>query len=72
MTAKQFAKKQGFTDAAKIEPWNGYKCYEAIYSEPSLDVPKIGIPQIILERNGIFRMATYAESMQYMDKMTGE
>lgn len=67
MTANEYARKQGFIGAKKMQPWNGFSCYEAIYAQESLDaVPVIGIPQIILEKNGIFRMANYDEAMAYI------
>ena len=70
MTANEWAKKQGFKGARKIQPWNGFSCYEAVYAEESLDsVPCIGIPQIILEKSGAFRMADYDEAMAYISEV---
>lgn len=70
MTANEYAKKQGFKGARKIQPWNGFPCYEAVYAEESLDaVPCIGIPQIILEKGGAFRMADYDEAMAYISEV---
>lgn len=70
MTANEWAKKQGFKGARKIQPWNGFSCYEAVYAEESLDaVPCIGIPQIILEKGGVFRMADYDEAMTYISEV---
>lgn len=73
MTANQYAKNIGFTRARKIAPWRGYICYEALYGsagESVNDVPAIGYPQIILERDGIFRLAKPEETMRYMEEVT--
>ena len=71
MTANEYAKKNGFFGAKRINDWNSYKCYEAIYTqEESIDaVPCIGIPQIILEKGGAFRMADYDEAMAYISEV---
>jgi hypothetical protein len=70
MTANEWAKKQGFKGARPIQPWNVFSCYEAVYAEESLDaVPCIGIPQIILEKGGVFRMADYDEAMTYISEV---
>lgn len=73
MTANQYAKNVGFTVARKIAPWRGFTCYEALYGDAGKtvdDVPVIGYPQIILERDGIFRMAKPEETLQYMEEVT--
>lgn len=70
MTADEWAKRQGYKGAKTIHPWNGFSCYEAVYAGESLDaVPCIGIPQIILGKNGIFRMADYEEAMAYISEV---
>lgn len=68
MTANEFAEQNGFKRARKIKPWNGYKCFEAVYAdtEETSPVPLIGFPQIILSRNGALRMADYDEAMAYV------
>lgn len=73
MTANQYAKNNGFTEARKIAPWRGYTCYEALYGsagESVNDVPAIGYPQIILERGSIFRLAKPEETLRYMEEVT--
>ena len=70
MTANELAKRQGFKGARRIQPWNGYSCFEAVYAEESLDAdPCIGIPQIIIEKGGTFRMADYDEAMTYISEV---
>jgi hypothetical protein len=72
MTAIQYAKGNGFTGVRKIAPWRGYVCYEALYDNAGdsvNNVPAIGLPQIILERNGKFRMAKPDETMGYMEEV---
>ena len=70
MTAIEFAKSQGYRTARPIPPWHGYDCYEAIYGGEGLDdTPNIGLPQIILQKGGTFRMATEDETWSYMDEI---
>lgn len=74
MTATEYAKKNGFISAIEIGKWKGFLCYEAIIFEQESvnDVPIIGFPQIILEKNGNFRMANYEESMEYLQDSNRE
>jgi hypothetical protein len=47
-------------------------CYEALYDNAGdsvNNVPAIGLPQIILERSGKFRMAKPDETMGYMEEV---
>ena len=71
MTAKQFAENKGYKDARPMRRWNGYICYEAIVHEPEdiNDIPMIGFPQIILQKNGKCRMANYEEAMDIISGM---
>lgn len=72
MTAKEYAKKNGFQTAKKLKPWRGFACWEAIYSESSGpdDTSFIGLPQIILEKNGKIRFAEYEEAIAYIREVT--
>lgn len=71
MTANEFAREHGFAKAKKIQPWRGYECYEAVIKEPESvdDVPIIGLPQIILEKDGKYRFADGDEAMAYIDDL---
>ena len=72
MTADEYAKKNGFIGARKLKPWKHYACYEAVYAEPQENepAPLIGFPQIILEIvNGVYRMASYDEAMEYISEV---
>ena len=75
MTANQYAKNIGFTGARKIAPWRGFICYEALYGNAGdgvNNVPAIGYPQIILERDGIYRLAKPDETMRYMEETVND
>ena len=63
----QFAKNNGYETAIEAEEWNGYQCYEPIYStkEPAI----IGPPLMILVKGNIIRFSTYSEAMQMMEDL---
>lgn len=71
MTADEFARGNGFIAAEHRIDWRGYKCYEAMLKVPEdvNDVQHIGIPQIILEKDGECRFADYDEAMAYIDEL---
>lgn len=71
MTARQFARKNGFDSAREIPGWNGYRCWEATLGESDSgdSAPKVGLPQLILELNGEFRFAGWDECMAYIDAL---
>ncbi len=70
MTAAEFAKKNGFDTVKEIDPWNGCKCREAVFSHDEKEIVCTGYPHIILEKNGRFRFAGYDEAMKYLDEAT--
>ena len=68
MTARKFAADNGFPVVHALGQWRGYQCHEALLREPESvdDVPLIGLPQIILEKDGEFRFADLDEAMDYI------
>lgn len=69
MTAIEYARSQGFQTAKRLCEWMSFACYEAVISENADDIPFVGCPQIILEKNNSFRMATYDESLEIVSTL---
>lgn len=64
--ARALARKWGLDDAvATGEIW-GCECFEGVLNEHEL--LNIGIPTIILVSDGAARVASYDETMAYMDE----
>lgn len=61
-----FAKKNGYETAEKVEPWNGYECYEPIMDKK--DATHTGPPLLILVKGESIRMSTVDEAFQQMDE----
>lgn len=72
MTAKTYAKGKGFEDAKRLCEWHGYVCYEAVFSGDKDEIPFVGYPQIILERNGECMMASYDEAIEIIRTLEDE
>lgn len=71
MTAEEYALNLGYIAVEPLPDWRGYKCYEALIANPEdvNDLQNIGIPQIVLEKDGKFHMADYDEAMAYIDEL---
>ena len=69
MTAEEYAKSKGFDGARFLIVWNGMKCYEAETHTDDDSIPNIGFPQIVLEKNGSFRMADYDEALKIIRRL---
>lgn len=70
MTAEQLAKSNGFDGARVLPPYKVYSVYEAVYSGSEIDqAPAVGYPQLIFERRGSVRWATFDETLDYMEKV---
>ena len=70
MTVQEYAKDNGFASVWRLKPWRGFSCYEATL--PGADGLKplyTGYPQIILVADGVMRMATFDETLLYMDEV---
>lgn len=61
-TIKEFAVKNGYKDAVFLKKWNGYNCYEPIMSKDGVSF--IGLPLVIMEKDGKIRMSTADEAME--------
>lgn len=61
----EFAKKNGYETAEKLNNWNGYECYEPIMD--SKKETAIGPPLIILVKGEKIRMSTPDEAFQQID-----
>lgn len=63
-----FAKEQGYDNAKYITDWNGYHVYEPIleWVEQSNEPVSIGFPLVVLEKDGIMRMSTDDESLEFL------
>ena len=46
----------------KGKPWKGYNVYEPVYDEETY----VGLPYVILEKNGEVRICTDKEAMEYL------
>lgn len=63
-----FAKENGYLKAVYICDWNGFQCFEPIFSED--DVAYIGIPQIILvDDEDNIRISTTDEAMKIISSL---
>ena len=69
MTAAEYAKRHGFATAQWLKSWNGFDCWEAVYSETD-ETSYIGYPKIILEKDGSFRFADDDEALAYIREVT--
>ena len=47
----------------KSEPWQGYEVYSPVYSKPL----EIGLPKIVLVKDGVIRISTSKECFKYMN-----
>lgn len=59
-----YAKKMGYESAVFRLKWKGYNVYEPIYSD---ELSYIGLPLMILEKGGNFRMTNVDESFELLD-----
>ena len=62
--ANVYAKEMGYEKAFFRLKWNGYDVYEPVYSK---ELSYIGLPLMILEKNGKFRMTTPEEAFDILD-----
>lgn len=62
----EFARERGYESAVYQKEWNGYDCYEPIFS---LEQPEsyIGLPLMILVKGETIRMSTPEEAMDMLD-----
>ena len=66
MKASEFAQKEGYIGAKYLHKWNEYRCYKPIVED---EEGMIGLPLVILEKNGIFHISTPEEALEHFDKM---
>ena len=70
MTAEQLARNNGFDGVRALPSYKVYSVCEAVYSGTELDeAPAVGYPQLIFERRGSVRWATFDETLDYMEKV---
>lgn len=57
----EFAKANGYKGAIFLKKWKDYNCYE-----PSMGdgVQMVGLPLVIMEKDGVIRMSTPDEAME--------
>lgn len=66
-----FARLNGYDSAKYLCDWNGYSCYEPIFSNNELSY--VGLPLLILvSSNGEIRMSTPEEAMQQIDDFNND
>ena len=61
----RFAIENGYSGAEFLQIWHGYNVYQPMFdgTEPG-EVVSVGLPLVILEKNGKIRMSTPEECMQ--------
>ena len=65
MTVLEFAKSQGYQTVKKEkEKWNGYTVYSPGYDDGFVHF--VGLPYVILVKNGKARMSDLDETLKYM------
>jgi hypothetical protein len=62
-----FALQQGYSDVIKEKPWRGYDVYSPIYGDDDGSAC-VGLPLIILVKNGKIRLSTEDEAFAYLDE----
>lgn len=64
---QEFAVANGYESAVYLKEWNGYHCYEPIFS---LDEPVsyIGLPLMILVKGENIRMSTADEAIELLEQ----
>ena len=60
----EYAKKMGYESAYFRLEWKGYNVYQPVYSD---ELAYIGLPLMILEKDGKFRMTDVDESFEILD-----
>lgn len=65
---QKFAVKNGYKAAVYRNEWNGYQCYEPVFSLEH-PVSYIGLPLMILVKDEMIRMSTVDEAMKLLDQM---
>lgn len=53
-------------DYTKGVDWNGYEVYEPEYEEKDGEYPKLGVPLVVLVKDGKVRLTTTDESFEYL------
>ena len=66
MTALEFAHSEGYKGAKFLHKWHGYNCYKPI---ADMNEGMIGLPLVILEKNGEFHISTPEEAFAHFDDM---
>lgn len=66
MSASEYAKSIGYDDAKYLHKWKGYRCYKPISKDADGET---GLPLIILEKSGKFRISTVDEALDHFDDM---
>ncbi len=61
--AIEYAKQQGYISAEYLCEWNGYSCYEPLFSAEEYDCPT-GLPYVVMIKGNEIRMSTAEESLQ--------
>lgn len=70
-SARRLAIKCGYIDATEAGTWRGFTVYEPVWPPPKdgQGIPCIGIPRVILERQGELRFSDYNETFDYLDEV---
>ena len=63
----EFAAQHGYCDAIKEQDWRGYQVFSPIYSREE-GLACVGLPLIILVKDGKIRMSTEEEAFAYLDE----
>ena len=61
----QFAKAQGYDGAEYDSKWHAYDVYQPTFD--GVEIPMIGLPFVILVKDGAIRMSTKDEAFEYLD-----
>lgn len=61
---KQFVRKFGYDDAEYRGEWNRYDVYAPIFKDE--EAADVGIPEFVLVHDGLIRMATVDEALDYI------
>lgn len=60
---QEFADRNNFGKVVKVQPWNGYECYDHYVAEDE-EPPCVGEPIVILVRGYSIRFSTSKEAFE--------
>ncbi len=67
---QHFAREQGYAAAEYICDWNGWRAYEPFFEGEGTAF--VGLPLVILEKDGLIRMSTPEEAFAVTDVLDKE